>query len=128
MYKRYQTKRETAWHKKISWQARVLRHRQKPAEAQLWVYLKQKHRWGCRFRRQFPWHNFILDFYCREHDLVIEVDGSIHSTPEQIAKDKFRDRLLTETGYTVCRVTNEEVLNNIDDVLERITSLLARRR
>ena len=98
--------------------ARDLRHNMTPAEELLWERLKLRRLNGLRFRRQHPIGRFILDFYCSEHKLVIEVDGPIHE--RQTEHDEARTEHLRSAGYTVLRFQNEEVIEETDAVLEKI--------
>lgn len=111
--------------------AKRLRREQTPAEKVLWEALRDRRLNGLRFRRQHPLGQLILDFYCPDHRLVIEVDGSVHSDPEQAARDISRNEHLAASGYTVIRFRNEEVLSNLQAVTEAITEkakLLKERR
>ena len=81
--------------------AREMRHELTPAESQLWNALRGRKLGGLKFRRQHPVGRFILDFFCAEYRLVVEVDGEIHAT--QIEHDTERTRLLGEFGYRVIR-------------------------
>lgn len=106
-------------HRQITWMARQLRRHPTPAEQRLWEYLKNKQLNGHKFRRQFALYNFIVDFYCHERKLIIEVDGGIHL--DQQERDQRRDALLREHGYTISRFTNEQVIHNIDSVIRTIS-------
>jgi very-short-patch-repair endonuclease len=104
--------------------ARHLRKRMTPAEELLWQQLRGNQLDGWHFRRQHPVGRFIVDFFCAKAKLVVEVDGPIHK--QQRAYDKERTELLeTERGYHVIRFTNDEVLNDIESVLQRIREALA---
>jgi very-short-patch-repair endonuclease len=74
-----------------------------PAEASLWSILKNKQAFGLKFRRQTSIENFIVDFYCAELKMIIELDGEPHFTQEQADKDQKRDKRLIELGYKVFR-------------------------
>ena len=100
--------------------ARLLRNNMTAAEKTLWIYLQNKKFEGYKFRRQHPLHLFIVDFYCHELGLIIEVDGAYHETKEQEEEDEKRTELLKFQGLTVIRFTNEEVLTDIDAVLTKI--------
>ncbi len=91
------------------------------AELILWEQLKMNRLKGYRFKSQHPINFFIADFYCHKARLVVEVDGSIHDTLDQIEYDANRTYILEEFGITVIRFRNEEVLNSINDVLNKIT-------
>ena len=83
----------------------------------LWKYVLSKRQMlGFQFQRERPILNFIVDFVCLELMLIIEVDGITHDCEEQVIKDKARDELLSEIGFTVIRFSSWEVLNQIDDV------------
>lgn len=71
-----------------------------------------------KFRRQHPLYNFITDFYCRELKIIIEIDGYVHKY--QFARDEMRDRFFEKYGYTILRFNNEEVLNDLNNVIQRI--------
>lgn len=81
-----------------------------PAEAQLWQRLRCRRTLGLKFTRQALACGYIVDFYCPQLKLVVEVDGSFHSGRE--AYDRERDQRLTKAGLRVVRVTNEDVLNH----------------
>jgi very-short-patch-repair endonuclease len=98
--------------------ARELRHPQTPAEQKLWSRLRNRQLNGYKLRRQHPIERFIIDFYCDEAKLCIEVDGDSHA--EQIEYDQARTAYLNELGYTVIRFTNREVFNQCEAVLQHI--------
>ena len=103
---------------------RQLRRAMTPAEAALWEKLRNKQFHGLKFNPQHSIGNYIVDFYCAHPRLVIEVVGEVHSESEQKAKDSHRDENLIDMDYIVLRFTNEEVLNNIDQVLKRIENII----
>ena len=86
------------------------------AEACLWKYALSKKKLGYTVKRQRPVLNYIADFMCQDLNLIIEVDGSIHDSPEAQEKDRVRQRELESAGFRVVRFTNEEVLKNMDSV------------
>jgi very-short-patch-repair endonuclease len=100
-----------------------LRKRQTKQEEKLWWYLKDK-RLGFKFRRQHSVGGYILDFYCKEKRLIIEIDGGIHQTKENSEYDKIRDKFFTELDYKVLRFRNGEVEENIKRVIEKIKFFL----
>jgi len=75
---------------------------------------------GFKLRRQHPIDRYIVDFYCHDSGLVIEVDGKIHEQNDNLDYDKNRTEDLIALGLTVIRFTNEQVLQNIDLVLSEI--------
>ena len=97
-----------------------LRSEMTPAEEVLWEALRDRRLNGLRFRRQHPVGQFVLDFYCSLHKLVLEIDGSVHDT--QSEQDAARTAHINAHGYRVIRFSNKEVLANLPDVLERIAA------
>ena len=89
-----------------------------PAEAVLWQALRGGKLEGLRFLRQKAFGRYIVDFYCAEAGLVIELDGSVHDTPETRAYDAQRTRELEARGLKVLRFRNEEALSGLSRVLE----------
>jgi very-short-patch-repair endonuclease len=108
-------RRITAELQMAAWQ---LREAMTPAEQVLWEVLRARQLNGLKFRRQHPVGQFILDFYCPLYKLVVELDGGIHET--QCEQDAARTEHLEAHGYHVIRFCNEEVLDNLPSVLERI--------
>lgn len=99
--------------------ARALRNNATVAEKKLWQYLKGK-KLGIKIRRQHPINQFIVDFYCNEINLIIEIDGNIHDLIEIKEYDREREKILQEMGNTIIRFTNEEIENNLNLVIEKI--------
>ncbi|MBW7466040.1 endonuclease domain-containing protein [Pontibacter aydingkolensis] len=99
-----------------------LRSNMTPAEKELWGLLRKRRLGSCKFRRQHSIGNYIVDFYCASEKLVIEVDGSVHDTPEAIANDKVRDETLQNLGYKVVRIRNSEVFAQPEQILQRISA------
>ena len=89
------------------------------AENALWEALRNK-QLGEKFRRQHVIGDFIADFISLSSKLVIEIDGDYHNEPEQKEADLLRTKFLNEIGFTVLRFTNEEVLGNTEDVINKI--------
>ena len=90
------------------------------AEKLLWHALSGKKLDGYKFRRQHIIGSYIADFVCLKRNLIVEVDGLIHQLPENKVSDKERTEWLKSQGYKVVRFTNDEVLFNLDNVLDRI--------
>jgi very-short-patch-repair endonuclease len=105
--------------------AQELRNNMTEPEKMLWERLSNNQLEGFKFRRQHPILFYIADFYCHALLLVIEIDGGYHETDEQKVKDEERTELLRSNKITVIRFTNEAVLNNIDDVIMRISSTIS---
>lgn len=93
-----------------------------PAEAVLWQALRGRQLDGYRFRRQHAIRQFIVDFYCHDAKLLIEVDGSSHDGAEEYGAE--RQVILEALGFRVLRFTNEEVLKRRPAVLKRISKAL----
>jgi very-short-patch-repair endonuclease len=91
-------------------------------EKVLWEKLKNKKLEGYRFRIQHPIHRYILDFYCHEKKLAIEIDGEIHKSRKDY--DEYRDEYLKSAEITTLRFKNEDVTINIDYVLSEIKNYL----
>ncbi len=91
--------------------AKRLRRDMSLPEIVLWRELR-KRQWGMHFRKQHPIGPSVLDFYCSEHRLCIEVDGYVHDLPEQAAHDQHRDAWLREQGIRVLRLAAADVLND----------------
>jgi very-short-patch-repair endonuclease len=87
-------------------------------EKRLWSRLRSRQLQGSKFRRQHGIGPYIVDFYCPEQSLVIEIDGDSHADAEQIQKDQRRDRYLQSIGLRVVRYTNDDIMKNLDGVLE----------
>ena len=97
-----------------------LRNNATSAEAILWRALKGKQVDGLKFRRQFGVGPYVLDFYCPEIRLGIELDGGIHRTANTYEYDQMRTRFLVENRIRVMRFDNEVVYNNIQGIIEAI--------
>jgi very-short-patch-repair endonuclease len=95
---------------------RMLRREQTNAETSLWSVLRSKRLLGMKFRRQHPIGRYIVDFYCHQALLVIEVDGSSHDDVGTIRADEERDAWLEKRGYKVIRFTNQEVFSQLERV------------
>ena len=108
--------------------ARELRKRQTPQEAMMWNILRNRNFQNLKFSRQKPIfysdmkpvsRYFIVDFYCEEYKLILEIDGGYHARYKQ--HDKERSEILAIYENTVLRFTNYEVENNLEMVLSKIS-------
>ena len=104
--------------------AKRLRKTQSNAETKLWQALRNRRLARHKFRRQYPIDRYVVDFIVLDAKLVIEVDGATHSTDVELAHDAERTRTLESLGFNVIRVTNTDVYDNLDGVLEMICSTL----
>jgi very-short-patch-repair endonuclease len=100
--------------------ATILRENMTEAEKLLWEKLKDKNLLKNKFRRQHPIDIFIVDFYCHPIRLVIEVDGGYHLDSVQKEYDMGRSAELENWELKIIRLTNDEILKNLDNVIERI--------
>jgi very-short-patch-repair endonuclease len=89
-------------------------------EKRLWRHLSNRQLDGAKFRRQSVIGWFIADFLCPQKALIVEVDGDTHDE----AKDRLRDDVLARRGFHVVRVTNDDVMRNMDGVLQLILAAL----
>jgi len=103
---------------------RIMRHHPTGAEKKLWSHLRNRQVMGAKFRRQHAVGHFIIDFYCHETRLAIEVDGENHAQEYQAEYDNIRTMELESCGVRVLRFWNSEVLNNIGGVLDTILAAL----
>ena len=103
---------------------RELRRNMTPAEARLWKYIRRRQIKGKKFRRQFSVGGYILDFYCPECKLAVELDGASHDSEFKQKYDKERTRFLNAAGIKVIRFKNIEILKNLDGVLREIERYL----
>lgn len=94
------------------------------AEKILWEAVRNRKIENCKFRRQHVLGNFVADFYCHEKKLVIEVDGDYHNEKSQRERDEARTQIINEYLITVIRFTNNEVLQDIQFVIEKISNAL----
>lgn len=97
-----------------------LRNNATEAERELWKYLRKRQFHGLKFRRQESIGRYIVDFYCPEKRLAIELDGEIHARLEQQEYDQIREQFLHSCYITVVRFNNEEVFSNIDGLLKKL--------
>ncbi|MFA6121428.1 MAG: ATP-dependent RNA helicase HrpA [Sideroxydans sp.] len=104
--------------------ARELRKNATDAENLLWQILRRNQLHGFGFRRQHPLGSYILDFYCHQEKLAIELDGGQHAEESQLKHDEARSAWLKEQGITVLRFWNNEALANTEGVLQRISEVL----
>lgn len=98
--------------------AKSMRHTATDAEHLMWQILRGKRFINLKFRRQHVIQPYIVDFYCHEIGLVIELDGSQHGTDDAIEYDAERTEFLESLGLTVVRYWNHDVLGRMDVVLE----------
>ena len=103
--------------------AKDLRNNMTESEQLLWSVLRMKQFDGYKFRCQHPVYRYILDFYCHEKRLAIEIDGIVHESQKEY--DKYRDEFLESLDIKTLRVKSEDVLNNIEVVKKKIKEYLS---
>jgi very-short-patch-repair endonuclease len=103
--------------------ARQMRHEPTLAENVLWQHIRGRKLKSAKFRRQHAIERFIVDFFCYEAKLIIEVDGEIHQYTHE--EDAIRQEFLESQSFIVIRFTNEEILKQLQAVLERIATYLS---
>jgi very-short-patch-repair endonuclease len=92
-------------------------------EAILWRELRGNRLEGHHFRRQQVIDGFVVDFFCNPAGVVIELDGGVHSDPDQARYDSERDAFLSGRGLRIIRFRNDELRHDLDAVLARIASV-----
>ncbi|MBI9100242.1 MAG: DUF559 domain-containing protein [Spirochaetaceae bacterium] len=90
----------------------------------VWHILRNRQFLGLKFRRQHQIGLYIVDFYCDQLKLILELDGNIHQTKEQKEKDKQRDEYLISEGFTILHYENYVVLHNLELMFQKIEKLL----
>ncbi|WP_426618387.1 endonuclease domain-containing protein [Pseudomonas rustica] len=108
--------------------SRQLRAQQTDCEHLLWQRLRSRQIANLKFRRQFPCPPYVLDFYCAELKLAIELDGGQHFETSGLIHDQRRTLYLYQQGIEVVRFSNLEVLQQMDAVLEQIIRIAAARK
>ena len=108
------------YNNKLKELARQLRNNSTKSEIRLWQKLKRKQLYGYDFHRQKPIDNYILDFYCNELKLGIEVDGYSHQFLEVFQKDTIKEQRMNALGIEVLRFRDWQVLNDMENVLRAI--------
>jgi very-short-patch-repair endonuclease len=100
--------------------AKQLRKNSTPAEKKLWQIVRNRNLNGRKFRRQQPIAKYVVDFYCHQSKLVIELEGEIHMDLEQMKYDNERNEFMVEIGLNVLRIKNEDLFDNEEKVIELI--------
>jgi very-short-patch-repair endonuclease len=101
--------------------AKELRREMTPAENILWNHLKANRLDGLHFRRQQIVHGYFADFYCHQHELIVEVDGEIHELQKEY--DAEREEYLNGLGFRIIRFKNDEITKNLKGVLQKIVEV-----
>ena len=101
-----------------------LRNYSTSAEAVLWTKIKNKQIEGLKFRRQHSIANYVVDFYCPQLNLAIELDGEFHASYQDIIRDKKRDSSLSDFGIKILRFENKIVFENPEEIINQIKNIL----
>jgi very-short-patch-repair endonuclease len=99
---------------------KALRKNLSKAEAIMWKHLSRRQMHDCKFRRQYSIDQYVLDFYCPELKLAIEVDGDSHFQAGAEKHDKARREYIESFGIHFLRFLNTDVCENIDNVCQNI--------
>ena len=113
---------ERKHNKKLTANAKSLRKNMTKEECHLWYDFLR--RYPVRFLRQKVIDNYIVDFYCNEARLIIELDGSQHYEEKGLLKDKIRTKKIEDRNLTVIRIPNNEINKNFNGVCEYIDMLV----
>jgi len=109
---------------KLKKHSQELRSNMTDAERILWSKVRKRQMKNCQFYRQRVIGNYIVDFYCPKAKLITELDGGQHYCPDGIKEDNERDKYLRNLGSKVLRLSDKEIFENLDAVLERIYETL----
>ena len=104
---------------------RQLRTNMTYCEKILWTHLR-KRQLGVRFLRQYSVDKYVVDFYCPQHKVAIELDGSVHEVPEQKEYDENRQTYLESFGIRFIRITNDELMGNPNKAFAKIEKELSK--
>ena len=103
---------------------RNLRQGSTKAEEILWKHLRGRKYLGLKFKRQYSIDQFVVDFYCPELKVGIELDGGIHNDKDVKIHDENREGFINSFGIKVLRIKNEIVVNEINKALELIKDFI----
>ncbi len=105
-----------------------LRNNLTKGEVILWQHLKGSQLGGFKFRRQHSIHNFVVDFYCPEIKLAVEVDGETHGIEEIFVRDQWRQKIIEKENVVFKRYVSNDIFNNLDQTLEDLYQTCIRLR
>lgn len=98
--------------------ARDMRRNMTETERILWYRLNKRQCGGHKFRAQHPLYRYVLDFYCHEKKLAVEIDGALHEAQSEY--DQYRDEFLGSIGIRTLRIKSDELLHDIESVVQKI--------
>jgi len=101
-----------------------LRNRMPAPEVILWSKIKGRQLDNLKFRRQYGIRDYVVDFYCTEKKLAIEIGGDSHYDEQGFVDNTSRDDLIRSFGIKILRFTNKEIIENIEGVLEKISMVI----
>jgi len=110
----------------LKWAAKINRHKMTKSESKIWYEFLKNRPMNYKFTRQKPLDRFILDFYCSELLLVIEIDGGYHIKKQE--QDSKRDKFLNCLNIKTIRFKNEEILNELNKVKSEIIKIIQERK
>jgi very-short-patch-repair endonuclease len=113
----------TSLRRPMTYAARTLRKGMTLPEVMLWQRLRGGQA-GAKFRRQHPIESVIVDFYCREVALVVEIDGIVHDMGNRPVRDCKRDAMMQNKGLDVLRIAASDVLKDVDAVADSVRQLV----
>ena len=99
---------------------RKLRQNQTNAEELVWRFIRNRQLLGYKFKRQYSVDHFVIDFFCSDLKLAIEIDGGSHNSPEQRKKDIVRQKYLEAFNINFVRVKDEELFGNPNKAFDKI--------
>lgn len=103
---------------------RYLRNNSTLTERMLWEHLRSRQIAGLKFRRQYGIRGYIVDFYCPEMKLAIEIDGDVHVFYKRKLHDRQRQQKLERLGIRIIKFTGPEIYHNLPDVIDRINKFI----
>lgn len=106
---------------------RHLRNNMTETEVILWGKLKGRQITGYKIRRQYGVGSYVVDFYCPQLKLAIEVDGESHYTREGEEHDKKRDAFIRDKGIEIIRIPTSEIYDNLDGVVQHVANIFKKR-
>ena len=104
--------------------SRKLRKSMTKAETHFWNAVRNKKLFGLKFRRQQIIAGFVVDFYCNSIRLCVEIDGDVHNLAEQKEYDEEKDKKIKYHDLRMLRLTNDEVLNDFEKVIQKIREFI----
>ncbi len=108
--------------KELLWHRRTNRQNQTQSEQILWERLRNRQLNGLKFRRQHSVESYVIDFYCPEYRVAIEIDGGYHE--DRMEYDQNRDHFLGACNIRTIRISDQEVIEDIEAMIEKILDFI----